>query len=522
VPLTSLVLLLTTQAAAPRSVATSVEKLAAKAHRVGARVEAAALVVPATAIRTRLEGKARYFALAVAEDGPFVRAATQALEETRAAAPEAVKLLHAGLDDDLKHKVAREGVEKLFERLAKLQPSPAESVAVELASFDTAANTYEWETIVGSTPFGLESPWGTAKELPLSDVAKTREAVKLLAQEHPPDLSHALPKYAGSTLFVGSGDLLAYKRMVKAWNVELLRRRRYAAQRAEEDLTVAMARIERLLGFRGAKLRGVVIAPNELAGRAFANAQGGRPAAWLRETSSKGETVAERCFARASVLVASYPSGATVSLAGQAVGQTPHLARDASVGTELPVSLSLEGHAPKEGVAKVVASPHGVSRFEVALEPSRPPAPEKEDVWLVDAKAGKVVVTQEAPVEWTNAEGKKSRPELVLRCAGGEKEAYLFYALGYPSREGDIFAQFENEPKPKKYWGAPSQNGQSLFLTGFWGKGTDGFIKALLQHQTLTLTVKPKKKDALPPLIFELHGLAQALEPWLAACPLKK
>jgi len=275
--------------------------------------------------------------------------------------------------------------------------------------------------------------------------------------------------------------------------------------------------------FRDAMVMGTVIAKDDLAGRTFARTAGGAPATWVRESAPRGQAAAERYFARGGVLIASFPPGATVWLAGKPAGSTPVLVPDLETGTDLALALEHPGFLRKESTEKATLAPTGVRRVEVALDPSAPEAPEAEEAWFADGEGAKLTVSQEAKVEWTSPDGKsKSSPELILRCASGEKEVYLYSAHGFGAQEGDLFIRFENEPKPKKYWGARSQNGLSLFFTGFWGKGTDGVIKALLQHKTMTLSVKPKKKEPLPELTFDLRGLDTALSDWLKACPLKK
>ena len=153
------------------------------------------------------------------------------------------------------------------------------------------------------------------------------------------------------------------------------------------------------------------------------------------------------------------------------------------------------------------------------------PQPAHDQPWAIDSDRGSLVVTQAAEVTWPGPEGEPAeKPELVLRCAGGEKEVYLYFAYGFPSKDGDLFVQFEGETaKPKKYWGAPSHDGRSFFVTGFWTKGTDGFVKSLLESKsrTVAITVKPKKKDPLPEVRFELAGLDAALGQWLRECPLR-
>jgi hypothetical protein len=146
--------------------------------------------------------------------------------------------------------------------------------------------------------------------------------------------------------------------------------------------------------------------------------------------------------------------------------------------------------------------------------------------WEIDSDRGSLIVTQSAAAEWPSPAGAPAeKPELVLRCAGGEKEAYLYFAHGFPSKQGDLFVRFEGDTaKPTKYWGAPSHDGRSFFVTGFWTKGTDRFVKSLLEakSRTVAITVKPKKKDPLPEARFHLAGLETALGEWLRECPLQK
>ena len=152
--------------------------------------------------------------------------------------------------------------------------------------------------------------------------------------------------------------------------------------------------------------------------------------------------------------------------------------------------------------------------------------------WKVVVDEGRVLVSQEAGTPWPGG-----APRLVLRCTvevqTGElkfikhtariKEAYLFYGAGFPSDQGSLLASFEGEPKPRSYWGAPSQDGKSLFVSGTLTRGgPDAFIRAMLQHPKMTLAVKLKKKDVLPDLSFDLAQLDGALAAWQDRCPLKE
>ena len=166
---------------------------------------------------------------------------------------------------------------------------------------------------------------------------------------------------------------------------------------------------------------------------------------------------------------------------------------------------------------------HALGILLAALPSAHPAGP--DGPWEIDSDRGRVVVTQSAAVAWPGRAGEPAeKPELVLRCAGGEKEVYLYFAPGFPARDGDLFVRFDGDAaKPKKYWGAPSHDGRSFFVTGFWTRGTDGFVKSLLESKsrTVAITVKPKKKDPLPEVRFDLAGLDTALGEWLRECPLR-
>ena len=151
--------------------------------------------------------------------------------------------------------------------------------------------------------------------------------------------------------------------------------------------------------------------------------------------------------------------------------------------------------------------------------------------WKVEVDEDRVLVSPAAATDWPGG-----APRLVLRCTvevqTGElkfikhtariKEAYLFYGAGFPSDQGSLLASFEGEPKPRSYWGAPSQDGRSLFVSGTLTRGgPDAFIRAMLQHPKMTLAVKLKKKDVLPDLSFDLAKLDDALAQWREKCPLK-
>ena len=152
--------------------------------------------------------------------------------------------------------------------------------------------------------------------------------------------------------------------------------------------------------------------------------------------------------------------------------------------------------------------------------------------WKVVVDENRVFVSQDAGASWPGG-----APSLVLRCTvevqRGElkwikhtariKEAYLFYGAGFPSDQGSLLASFEGESKPTSYWGAPSQDGKSWFVSGTLTRGgPDAFIRAMLQHSKMMLGVKLKKEDSLPDVAFDLAQLDDALVAWREKCPLKE
>jgi hypothetical protein len=143
--------------------------------------------------------------------------------------------------------------------------------------------------------------------------------------------------------------------------------------------------------------------------------------------------------------------------------------------------------------------------------------------WEVSAEPGRVAISQRGSAAWTTG-----TPELIIRCRVWEeegkwfghhkdKEAYIFYAPGYASESADVLVSLD-AGAPKKHWGSSSTDGKSLFLR----TNMDSFIKSLLEHEKLTLVVKPDKKEPFPEVSFALSGLGEALKPFVEQCPLKE
>jgi hypothetical protein len=142
--------------------------------------------------------------------------------------------------------------------------------------------------------------------------------------------------------------------------------------------------------------------------------------------------------------------------------------------------------------------------------------------WEVEATPGSVLISQEGSAPW-----RQGTPTLVVRCrvwkesgkwgTNRDKEVYVFYRSGYPAGNADVLASLDGAA-PKKHWGSPSTDGKSLFLR----TSMDPFLRSLLEHETLTLVVKPDKNEALPEASFALAGLGEALKPFMEQCPLKE
>src|SRR5688500_3718802 len=47
-------------------------------------------------------------------------------------------------------------------------------------------------------------------------------------------------------------------------------------------------------------------------------------------------------------------------------------------------------------------------------------------------------------------------------------------------------------------------------------------VRSLLAHETASFVVKPKKKEPLPAVTFDLRNLQTALTEWVEACPIKE
>ena len=145
--------------------------------------------------------------------------------------------------------------------------------------------------------------------------------------------------------------------------------------------------------------------------------------------------------------------------------------------------------------------------------------------WKVEKEANRIVVSQAGSAAWPSPDGSGpgTHPRIVLRCANGVKEGYLFYEEGFPVA-GDVFITYDDLPgKPQKYNGKPSTDWKSLFLIGpgLFDSGPDAFIRTMREHSKMTLVTKLKKRNPLPEETFDLRLLDDALTEWLAACPIK-
>jgi hypothetical protein len=143
--------------------------------------------------------------------------------------------------------------------------------------------------------------------------------------------------------------------------------------------------------------------------------------------------------------------------------------------------------------------------------------------WEVTAEPGRVAISQHGSAAWDTG-----TPELIVRCRVWEeegkwfgkhkdKEAYLYYPAGYSAESGDAFVSLDGAAT-KKHWMTVSTDRKSMFLR----TNMDSFIHSLLGHETLSLVVKPDKKDPLPEVSFALSGFDEALKPFVEQCPLKE
>jgi hypothetical protein len=358
---------------ATRPVASTFEEVLAGRLRPGMLVTFPALVLASTAIQVRSAGRTSYYALAVADDSAYV-ASLRKTVDLEGPGREIARRLESAIDKDDAFRAAMNEYDRLTSD-AKPKLDPSETVAVELAGFESRADAYNWETIVDKNPYRFVAPPPISSRFPnyAGSADSALEKVKKLAGKRPPDLEEKLPDLSFvRTLFVTKEDAAKHNAMVDAFNAELVRRRRYSAQVLGEGILVDTARAQRLITGGPQSLVATAIAPNTLAVETLTKIHGKSPRVFLKERGA-GETLARRLFPSTTVLIATYPAGASLKVNGEQKGTTPFLLRDAAIGSPLALAFDLTGYAPREVQETVKATPEGVKRIEYVLEPAAKP-----------------------------------------------------------------------------------------------------------------------------------------------------
>lgn len=212
------------------------------------------------------------------------------------------------------------------------------------------------------------------------------------------------------------------------------------------------------------------------------------------------------------------------------VGRSQDFIRDLLAHRTLAVTLP--GSAAKDGGDQQVSFQlQDLSEVIAPLQAACPAGRTKPEPWrpvgrwIVEVGSDDVFVSQDSAVVWPSWTGKdKAPPRLILKCVGNDKkDAYIHYEHGFPGKgEADLFVSFPGEVRPKKYNGAPGVGGKAVFFTGKWSLGTAGLVKAMLEHDAMTVAVKLKGGAAAPPdASFDLAGLGAALQEWRQRCPIK-
>jgi hypothetical protein len=364
-------------ATAPRPVVdTSFEDVRTRKHGVGERVRFHAKILPGSLIQTNENGTIQYFALAAYEHSVYIddlqRLADELRELQKTELPRAAKL--AAKPEQFKKLASR--FDELMGKLEAAHPAPEDLVAIELADGPGLANIGEWKNVLdeSTTPswpspdptFGLPL-WAKQAE----GIYTALDKVEAMSQRQPPSLETPLPDLR--PIFVNRYDdvqVYAYNRLVRLYNQELKRRLAYLAQRMAEDVVTVLAFIDDFVKAGPHIVEGHITANHALASRTFGKIHDGAPRVYVREANGS-DTFVKRHHTRAHLLITSYPTGATVSIGGEAVGKTPYLMRDLPVGSSVDLTLARRGHATFTQAVTVDANPHGVDRFEGVLQPAR-------------------------------------------------------------------------------------------------------------------------------------------------------
>jgi hypothetical protein len=360
-----------------RVVDTSYDDVGARKHAIGERVRFNAKILPGTVIQTDENGRIAYFALAADAQSTYVDKLRLVADELRefqkAHLPRAAKL---ATTKPKQFKLLVDQYLALMGKLEAVRPRPEDLVGIELAEAHGLARIHDWQHVIGESPapgwmspdrnFGAPATWASPT---YETIATATDKVQALLQRQPPDFEAALPEV--EPIFVNPFDdseVRRYNRLVHLYNKEVTRRRVYLAQRMSEDVITALAFIDDLVNAAPHAIEASITADHGLASQTFGKVYDGAPRAYVRE-SNGSDTFVKRYHARTHLLITSYPTGATVSIAGETVGKTPYLMRDLAVGASIDLALARRGHATFTKPVIVEASALGVARFEGVLQP---------------------------------------------------------------------------------------------------------------------------------------------------------
>jgi len=347
----------------------------------GRNVEFPAILLPPTVVQTQSAGKTRYFVLAVKKDSSYMQSVAEGVKLLREQGFAKVKEAATVLADD-------EGFRRLSNELDQLLKTatgekigrtsavpPEEAIVVEVSGMDAVATAYKWETIFDKqspiTPSQLSVPppvFPSAQGYPGFAEDSVRRELVNLSHTRPPDLSRRLPDFGSQRQFEDERTLESYNAAVELFNVELQRRRQHAVSLTEQDLQLAIERLEHVLALEEQPLSATVIAKADIAAETYSRIHGRAPTAYVRERARPEATFAKRYFAKSHLLITSYPNGAAITLDGRELGTAPCIARDLAVGKAVKLVASKPGHKPREWSEKITAQPSGVLQVELVLE----------------------------------------------------------------------------------------------------------------------------------------------------------
>ncbi|ACY13702.1 PEGA domain-containing protein [Haliangium ochraceum] len=356
---------------------TSYEDVLTQKHAIGTLVRFDAKFLPSTLIMLSQNGSDRYFAL-VAD------ARAIDFDELRAAAAGLREIQEKHLSQTARLVAKPQQLTKIVDqylaltnRLEHALPSAHDLVAVELAEAEHLRDI-DWKYVKDKPPEPQMLPWGRKFSLGFDAPQATQtfavsvaiDRLEMLLSKQPPWFDVALPTVNPSIVNrYSASDVRLYNKFVSLHNQEVKRRRTYGLQRLSEKAIILLTYIDDLVKSESYTIEARVTTAHEQANQIYEKSLKRTPRVYVQESSSR-DSIVKRQYARTHLQITSYPTGATVSIAGKKVGKTPHLIRDLAADATLELTLDKRGYESFTETVTAKVRILGTYRFEGALKPA--------------------------------------------------------------------------------------------------------------------------------------------------------